>query len=297
MLRWTLLTAIAPIAWGSTYFVTREFLPADSPLWGAVIRALPAGVLLLAVRPRLPRGAWWWRSVVLGILNVGAFFVLVYVAAGLLPTSIASTVMATSPIVMMLFAWALLSQRPTALPVLGAALGILGVALMLTTGAQGIDWLGVAASVGALTMSSLGYVLSTRWARDGIDLLASTSWQLIAGGLVLIPIAVLVEGAPPVLDLPAVLGFAYVTTIATALAFVVWFGGLRRLAAGTVGLIGLLNPVTGVLLGTVLARETLTLQQVLGLAIVAAGILIGQPVVRTRFARSRAARALRDPTE
>ncbi|CAN5313936.1 hypothetical protein BH10ACT7_BH10ACT7_14070 [soil metagenome] len=232
----------------------------------------------------------------LGILTVGAFFVLVYVAAQLLPTSIASTVMATSPIVMMLFAWALLAQRPRVLPVVGAALGILGVALMLTTGTSGIDWPGVAASVGALTMSSLGYILSTRWGRDGIDLLASTSWQLIAGGLVLVPIAVVVEGAPPTLGPPAVLAFAYVTVIATALAFVVWFGGLRRLTAGAVGLIGLLNPVTGVLLGTLLARETLTLQQVLGLAIVASGILIGQPVVRARFARSRAARARPGPS-
>lgn len=297
VLRWTLLTAIAPIAWGSTYFVTREYLPADSPLWGAVIRALPAGLLLLAVRPRLPRGAWWWRSLVLGILNVGAFFVLVYIAAGLLPTSIASTVMATSPIVMMLFAWALLTQRPQLMSLIGAALGLVGVALMLTTGAGTIDVPGVAASVGALTMSSLGYVLSTRWGREGIDLLASTSWQLIAGGLALVPFAVMLEGAPPSLDPPALLAFAYVTVIATALAFVVWFGGLRRLTAGAVGLIGLLNPVTGVLLGTLLARETLTLQQVLGLAIVGIGILIGQPLVAARFARSPAARALPGPTE
>ncbi|HAJ16677.1 MAG TPA: EamA family transporter, partial [Microbacterium sp.] len=44
-MRWLLLTAIAPIAWGSTYFVTRQFLPADAPLWGALFRALPAGLI------------------------------------------------------------------------------------------------------------------------------------------------------------------------------------------------------------------------------------------------------------
>lgn len=305
MLRWTLITAIAPIAWGSTYFVTREFLPTDAPLWGAVIRALPAGVLLLALRPRLPRGAWWWRSLVLGILNVGAFFVLVYLAAQLLPTSIASTVMATSPVVMMVFAWALLAQRPTVLPLVGAGLGLGGVALMLTTGTTSIDWLGVAASVGALTMSSLGYILSTRWGRDGIELLPATSWQLLAGGLVLVPVALLAEGAPPSLDAPALLGFAYITVIATALAFVAWFGGLRRLSAGAVGLIGLLNPVTGVLLGTLVAGESLTVQQMLGLGIVGVGILIGQPVVaaavrartdRPRSAPSPAAHALPGPS-
>lgn len=287
--RWTLLTAIGPIAWGSTYFVTREFLPIGHPLWGAVIRALPAGLLLLMVRPRLPKGAWWWRSLVLGALNMGAFFALVYLAAQLLPTSIATTVMATSPIVMMLFAWALLSQRPSLLPLIGAGLGILGVTIMLATATGSVNPIGVLASVGALVMSSFGYILSTRWSTPGIDVLASTSWQLIAGGLMLLPFALTVEGPPPALDGTAILGFAYVSIIATALAFVAWFAGLRRLEAGTVGLIGLLNPVTGVLLGTLVAGEVLTLRQLLGLAIVGVGILLGQPALRRLAARRRIA--------
>src|SRR5688500_14405912 len=78
--QWSLVVAVAPIAWGSAYFVARQFLPPDIPLWGAVFRALPAGLLLLAIRRQLPRGAWWWRSLVLGALNMGAFFALVYVA-------------------------------------------------------------------------------------------------------------------------------------------------------------------------------------------------------------------------
>ena len=101
-LRWTAVTAVAPVTWGATYFVTREFLPVSVPLWGGVLRALPAGLLLLAMRRRRPHGSWWWKSLVLGALNMGAFFALVYVAAQLLPTSIASTVMATSSMAIML---------------------------------------------------------------------------------------------------------------------------------------------------------------------------------------------------
>ncbi|WP_205783018.1 hypothetical protein [Microbacterium sp. ABRD28] len=59
--RWLLLTAVAPISWGATYYVTRHFLPADAPLWGAALRALPAGLILLLLARRLPRGAWWGR--------------------------------------------------------------------------------------------------------------------------------------------------------------------------------------------------------------------------------------------
>lgn len=281
-LRWVLVTAVAPVAWGSTYYVTHAFLPADHPLYGGLIRALPAGLLLLALCRRLPRGVWWWRSLVLGTLNVGAFFVLVYVAAQQLPSSVASTVMATSPVVMMLFAWLLLADRPPVRHLAGAGLGIAGVALMLLAGTGAVDLGGVLASAGAMVMSSFGYMLAERWGREGagVGVLASTSWQLVAGGLVLVPFAVLVEGAPPALDGTAVAAFAYVAVIATALAFAAWFAGLRHLPAGTVGLVGLLNPVTGVLLGTAVAAEALTGRQLAGLALVLAGVLLGQSAPR-----------------
>lgn len=55
------LTALAPVSWGSTYAVTTEFLPPDRPLFTAVMRALPAGLLLLALARVLPRGNWWGR--------------------------------------------------------------------------------------------------------------------------------------------------------------------------------------------------------------------------------------------
>lgn len=290
-LRWVLVTAFAPVTWGATYLVTHRYLPADHPIWGAAIRALPAGLLLLLVRRRLPRGSWWWRSAVLGALNMGAFFALVYLAAQTLPTSVASTIMATSPVVMMAFAWAALAERPRAVRVLGALIGIGGVGLMLFDGGGAIRATGVLASVAAMTMSSLGYVLAKRWSA-GVDVFSLTAWQLIAGGLVLLPAALAVEGAPPALDGPALLGFGYVTVAATAVAFAAWFTGLRHLGAGTVGLIGLLNPVTGVLLGTAVAGERLAVHQIAGLVLVLAGILLGQSVAE-RWINARTSPARR----
>ena len=287
--RWVLVTAIAPIAWGSTYYVTREFLPAESPLWGAVLRALPAGILLFALRPRRPRGAWWWRSAVLGALNVGVFFALIYAVAQLLPTSLASTIMATSPAIMMLLAWLLAGERLRAVPMLGAAVGLAGVALLLATDAGAVAPLGVVASVAAMLLSSLGYVLAKRW-KDDTELLAVTSWQLLAGGLMLVPAALVVEGAPPALDAVEIAAFAYVGVIATAVAFVAGFGGLAHQPAGPVGLVGLLNPVTGVLLGVLLAGEALGGWQVAGLALVLGGILLGQPAAARLAARLRVRR-------
>ncbi|NUU08339.1 EamA family transporter [Leifsonia sp. C5G2] len=284
-----LVTAIAPVAWGSTYVVTRAVLPAE-PLWGAVIRALPAGVLLLLLSRRRPRGAFWWRSAVLGVLNTGGFFALVYAVAQRLPSGIAATVMAASPLVMMAAARIVLGQRPRVVALAGGVAGIAGVALMLFGGDGTIDPVGVLLAVVALVASSTGFALATRW--GGVDLVASTSWQLLAGGLLMLPFALVVEGAPPALDAAALLGFAYVTVIATALAYVAWFAGLRHLPAGPVGLVGLLNPVTGVVLGAIVAGEVLTLRQLLGLAIVLAGIAAGR--VRLRAGQSpRDSRKLR----
>ncbi|WP_331763913.1 EamA family transporter [Streptomyces anthocyanicus] len=277
-MRWVVLTAVAPVAWGTNYFVTHEFLPTDRPLYGAALRALPAGFVLLCLCRQRPRGAWWWRTAVLGLLNVSVFFVLVYAASQLLPTSIASTVMAVSPLAMMFLAWALVSERPGITHLAGAVVGLGGVCFMLLTGVEGLSVPGVLASVAAMLVSSFGHILAKRWS-SGVNVLTSTAWQLTAGGLFLLPFAVAVEGPPPTLSGATFLAFGYVSLVATALAFTAWFTGLRHLPAGTVGLTGLLNPVTGVLLGTVVAGEVLTAQQMCGLVLVLAGVVLGRPTL------------------
>ena len=182
--KWLGITAVAPVVWGANYVVTRQLLPVDAPLWGSALRALPAGLVLLAVARALPRGVWWWRSAVLGTLNVGAFFLLVYVAAQLLPSSIAASVMALAPLTMAGFAWLLVAERMTSQALGGAVAGILGVLLLVGGASGGIDPMGVAASAAALLLSSAGAVLGKRW-NDGTPLVALTAWQLVFGGAVL----------------------------------------------------------------------------------------------------------------
>lgn len=273
--RWILVAAIAPVLWGANYYVTQEFLPAESPLWGSVLRALPAGLVLLLVVRRLPTGAWWWRSAVLGALTVGAFFTLVYIAAQRLPSSIASTLMATSAAAMIVIAWFVLAERPRITAIAGAAIGITGVAVMLLGGATSVDPVGVAASLAAMVLASIGFALTKRWAGDE-SILAITSWQLTAGGLVLIPAAIIVEGSFPQLSPATMTTFAYVALVATAVAYATWFTALRHLRAGTIGIVGLLNPVTGVLIGAFVAAEALTFRQVTGILLVLAGVVLGQ---------------------
>ncbi|WP_336653183.1 MULTISPECIES: DMT family transporter [unclassified Leucobacter] len=273
--KWIALTALAPIAWGSNYPVMHHFLPADSPLWGAALRALPAGILLFLFVRKLPTGSWWWRAPLLGLINFCVFFVLVYVAAQLLPSSVAASIMAASPLVLGLLGWAMLGQRLNLPTLIGAVCGIVGVILIVGLSTARIDGWGVAASMAALLVFSIGSILTQRW-RDDTPVLALTSWQLLFGGIVLVAVATCVEGAPPQLPPSGIAAILFVSIIATAAAYLCWFTGLAHLSPGVVGLVGLLNPVTGVLLGTVVAGESLAPAQLLGIALVLAGIVVGQ---------------------
>jgi len=288
--KWQVLavTAIAPVAWGSGYYVADTYLPADRPLFSATVRALPFGLLVLALRPRLPQGSWWWRAGVLGLLNIAAFFVLFFVAAARLPGGLAATLTATAPIAIMLLAWGLVRERPHPASLVGAVLGAVGVALLVLRGSGGVDWVGVAAALGAVALSSVGFVLVKRW-RSPVDMLTMTGWQLVLGGLVLLPVALLVEGPPPALDAGAVGGYLYLGVVGTVVAYAVWFRGLRELPAAAVSLVGLLNPVAGTVVGVALAGEIFGPVHALGMLLVLLGVLTGQPAVIAAVRRRLAA--------
>ena len=124
-----------------------------------------------------------------------------------------------------------------------------------------------------MTVSSLGYILAKRWSSDA-GLLASTAWQLTAGGLFLLPAAVPSRAAAgAVRQRP--LAFGFVTGSPPRWPSSPGSPGCGMLPAGTVGLIGLLNPVTGVLLGTLVAAEPLSARQLAGLGLLLVGVLAG----------------------
>src|SRR5690625_7955573 len=110
---WILPTALAPAAWGTTYAVTTELLPPDHPLFAALLRSLPAGLLALAITRTLPSGSWWWKAAVLGVLNIGGFFPLLFLAAARLPGGVAATLGAAQPLAVAGLAVAGLRARPS----------------------------------------------------------------------------------------------------------------------------------------------------------------------------------------
>jgi probable blue pigment (indigoidine) exporter len=283
------VTAVAPIAWGSTYIVTEQFLPPDRPLFAATVRALPVGLVLLAYRRRLPHGDWWWKAIVLGLCNIGMFFPLIFLAAYHLPGGLAATLQASSPLAVMAIAWLVIGERAGVVRVAAALVGLVGVTLLVLRNPGHVDTLGLVGAFGSVLVSALGFVLIKRW-KAPVDLLTLVSWQLVVGGLALLPVALIVEGGPPAIDAPAALGFLWIAGVGTGLAYVCWFRGLRLMSAGSVSIIGLVNPAVGTLLGVAFAHEVFGPVQALGMVLVLGGVLVGQ-----RFGQRPSERAVVPP--
>ncbi|CAL9419731.1 EamA family transporter [Streptomyces sp. enrichment culture] len=277
------VTALAPVSWGTTYAVTTEFLPPDRPLFTGLMRALPAGLALLAVTRTLPSGAWWWRSAVLGALNIGAFFPLLFLAAYRLPGGVAAVVASLGPLFVIGLATLLLGERPTARALLAAVAAAFGVSLVVLTAGAAFDLVGVVAGVLSSASMAAGTVLTKRWGRpEGVGPLAMTGWQLTAGGLVIAPVAFLLEGAPPALDGDALLGYAYLALANTAVAYWLWFRGIERLTATSVTLLGPLSPLTAAVVGWAALGQALGPVQLAGMAIAFAATVLGQLAPRPR---------------
>ncbi|HWI73772.1 MAG TPA: EamA family transporter, partial [Baekduia sp.] len=155
---------------------------------------------------------------------------------------------------------------------LDAVAGAGGVALLVLKAGAHLDTVGLLAALGATLSMTFGTLLTKRWGRPG-GLLAFTSWQLIAGAVLLAPAAALVEGAPPTITTDNLLGFVYLTLVGTAGAYALWFWGLSRMPAAAAAMLPLLSPVVALVVGVAFDGEAMTGAQVAGALLVLGAVL------------------------
>lgn len=269
------LTALAPAIWGSTYLVTTEFLPADYPMHVAMLRALPAGLLLLLFVRKLPQGVWWPKVFLLGALNFSVFWWLLFEAAYRLPGGVAATVGAIQPLIVIFLARGLLGTPIRTIAIIAALSGMVGVALLILKPEATLDPIGILAGFGGALSMALGVVLSRKW-QPPVSLLTFTAWQLSAGGLLLLPAALFLEPALPPLSGRNIVGLLYLGIVGAAFTYVIWFRGIALLQPSIVSTLGFLSPTTAVVLGWLVLEEHLNLWQVTGLVIVLASVWLSQ---------------------
>ncbi|MFA7403444.1 MAG: DMT family transporter [Pelobacteraceae bacterium] len=274
-LRDTLLTALAPCIWGSTYIVTTELLPPNHPLTTAVVRVLPVGLVMIALTRTMPKGEWWWRLMVLGLLNIGIFQALLFVAAYRLPGGVAATVIATQPLGVVILSRTLLRLRPKPLAWWAAIFGVIGVGLLVLSPAARLDTPGIIAALSGALCMALGTVLTKRWISP-LPVATFTAWQLVFGGIFLLPLALIFEEPLHTLTQNNITGYLYLGVIGTGMTYALWFWGIRRLPASAVSLLGLLSPIVATLLGYLLLHQSLTVTQMIGGVLVLGSVWVGQ---------------------
>ena len=274
---WTdvLLTALAPLIWGSTYIVSTELLPPDRPFTAALLRVLPAGLLLTLFSRRLPARRDWCRLAVLAALNIGFFQALLFVAAYRLPGGLAAVVGAVQPLLVMALAWALDRRRPARVALWASVAGVAGMALLLLAPGASWDPVGTGAALAGAACMAAGTFLARRWQPD-VPLLAFTGWQLLGGGLMLAPLAWAIDAPLPALSGAQMLGYAYLSLFGALLSYALWFRGVARLAPVAVASLGLLSPLTAVALGWALLGQSLGGSALLGMVLVIGSVLAAQ---------------------
>lgn len=273
-------TALAPIIWGSSYLVTTEYLPQGYPLTLAVLRALPVGLLLLILCRQLPSTNWWLKIVVLGALNFSIFWWLLFVSAYRLPGGVAATIGAIQPLLVLFLSRGFLGSKINRYSIIAAISGIFGVALLLLTAKSALDEIGLLAGVGGAASMAFGTVLSKKWLnedkRNSVSPLSFTAWQLVAGGILLLPAAAILEPSLPKLSNDNIFGLIYLGLIGSGLTYLLWFRGLAKLSPNAIAPLGFLSPVTAVLLGWITLGQSLSVPQLAGVAIIFFSIWLSQ---------------------
>ncbi len=270
-----LLTALAPAIWGSTYITTTQLLPAGYPMTVSLLRALPAGLLLLLLVRELPKGIWWARTFLLGALNFSFFWAMLFVSAYRLPGGVAATVGAVQPLIVILLSRIFIGSPIRALSIVAGIAGMGGVGLLVLTPSATLDPVGVAAGLAGAVSMAFGTVLSRHW-QPPVSPLTFTAWQLTAGGILLVPVALLLEPPLPSLTGANILGFAYLGLVGAAFTYILWFRGLSRLEPSAVSPLGFLSPLTAVILGWGLLGQDLTVPQIAGMLVVLGSVWLSQ---------------------
>lgn len=259
--------AVAPVIWGSTYLVTTEMLPPDFPLMVGMLRALPAGLMLLICVRRLPPSRWIGRLLVLGALNFAIFWSLLFVAAYRLPGGIAATLGATQPLLVLVLSQWMLGERIRVISSVMASMGLIGVALLLLEPGMELDVWGVVAALGGACSMAMGSVLTRRW-QPPVSALTFTAWQLVAGGVILLPVALMLEPDFPVLSLRNLMGLLWLGGVGAALTYFFWFRGIERFGPARTSALGFLSPLSAVLLGWFCLGQSLSSLQLVGTGVV-----------------------------
>ncbi|MFA0048171.1 DMT family transporter [Vibrio sp. 10N.261.51.F11] len=260
-----LLAMIPAFFWGTTYAVTQFTLQEWPPLLLGALRALPAGLLLLAVKPTLPKKGEWQIIFTLGLINIATFFGLIFVMALTLPSAISGVGMISVPVFAMIFHWVVKKQRPHLIQAL-SGIGLITLAWILFNPSQiALNPIGLGAMFAAIMCIVIGSSI-TKSLGNRMHWWKVLTWQLILGGTILSiasGIHAFIDPQPYInavthFDTRNAMGLLWVIGLNTALGYGMYVWLLQRMSVVDFTFGGIANPVAGILTGMVLMGESFT---------------------------------------
>lgn len=285
-LKLILAFAIVYLIWGSTYLgmalVTKQ-LP---PLFTSAVRFLIAGTLMygfIRAKGMPPPTFRHWRSALLiGTLLLGVGNGSVAIAIQAIPTGIVALLVASLPLWIVLLNWVAFSRkRPGPRETLGVILGLVGMAILIgpdrlrTEGS--LDWAGVAILLMGTISWAMGTLLAPRTDLPSSRTL-STAMQIVAAGVVLVPMSVWLEDWSVVANhrwtLTEIGSMAYLVVFGSIVAFTAYVWLVQVAPPGLVATYAYVNPVVAMLLGALVLNEPVTGRSVLAAAIIICGVIL-----------------------
>lgn len=304
---WGLLVLLSVLWGGSFFFVAvalREFAPVTVVAWRVGLAALALWVFVaISGRPLPAARSAWIAFLGMGLLNNAIPFTLIAWGQQTISSGLASIFNATTPFFTVIVASIFLAdERLTAKKLAGVGVGLCGVVFLVGPDALGGlsgDVLAQCAILAGACSYAFAGVFGRRFQRMGVDPVVTAAGQVSASTLILLPIALIMEGgaAFSLPSAPVALSIAGLALVSTACAYVIYFTLLSRAGATNLLLVTFLIPVTAVVLGAAVLGETIGGTQVAGMAVIAAGLALidGRLLARNRKMATGPAVATAEP--
>lgn len=278
---WAMLIVLSML-WGGSFFFVGVVVTDLPPLTIVALRvgiaAITLWIIALMIGLRPPKELRVWGAFLgMGLLNNVVPFALIVWGQTQIASGLASILNAATPIFAVVVAGILLpDERVTPLKLVGVGIGFVGVVVMIGLPALsgGGSFIAQLAIIAAALSYAFAGVYGRRFKAMKINPIITAAGQVTASTIVLIPVALMVDGP---LDVVAMSGdtwaaIAGLAVLSTAVAYVLYFKILELAGATNVLLVTLLVPVSAILLGSLFLNESLEVIHFVGMLLIAIGL-------------------------
>jgi len=277
---WAMLVTLS-VLWGGSFFFAEIALESLPPLTIVTLRvglaAITLWLVVLALKLPIPNSPPIWITfLTMGLLNNVLPFSLIVWGQSQISSGLAAILNATAPLFGVIVAGILLrDESATPLKITGVVVGFAGVIVMMDLSSIATSSLLAQLAILAAALSyACASVYGRRFKATGLNPILVAAGQVTGSTLLLLPIALWVDGNDPYANMPAQVWAAIISLamFSTAAAYILYFKLLASAGATNILLVTLLVPVSAILLGWLFLEESLQTPHIIGMAMIALGL-------------------------